>query len=73
MLCAEMKTSKPRRDTFLPLMKSTFTMRRHYILHSAVSVQHILREYPALKEPVAVRYSTSHYFVIVILKILTTD
>ena len=36
-------------------MKTTFAMRRHYIIHSAVSVQHILREYPALKEPVTVR------------------
>lgn len=55
-LCAEMKASKPQRDKFLPLMKSTFVMRRHYILHSAVSVKHILDDYPALKEPVVVCY-----------------
>ena len=53
-LCAEMKLSKPRRDIFLPLMKNIFGIRRHYILHSAVSVKHIIQEYPALKEPIAV-------------------
>lgn len=53
-LCAEMKTSRPRRDIFLPLMKNTFAMRRHYILHSASSVKHILQEYPALKQPIVV-------------------
>ena len=57
-LCAEMKTSKPRRDVFLSLMR-TFRMRRHYILHSAVSVQHIVRDYPALKEPASVRSPSS--------------
>ena len=56
MLYDEMKASKPRRDTFLPFMKSTFAMRRHYIQHSAVSVQHIIRDYAALKEPIAVCY-----------------
>lgn len=55
-LCAEMKTSKPRRDIFLTLMKNTFAMRRHYILNCAVSVQSILQEYPALKEPAAVSH-----------------
>lgn len=60
-LYAEMKTSKPKSDVFLPLMRSTFVMRRQYILHSAVSVQHILQEYPALKEPVAVCYITIYF------------
>ena len=48
---------KPRREIFLPLMKSTFSLCRHYILHDAMSVQDILHDYPALKEACAVRLS----------------
>lgn len=43
----EMAISKPRKDIFLPLMKSTFSLRRHYILHDALSVKDILKDYPA--------------------------
>ncbi len=53
-LCQEMSNAKPRRDIFLPLMKSTFSLRRHFILHDALSVQDILREYPTLKQTIAV-------------------
>lgn len=49
-LMKEMRNAKPRKDVFLPLMKKTFGMRRHYILHTAASVQHIIRDYPGLKE-----------------------
>ena len=49
-LLKEMSNSKPRRDVFLPLMNSTFSLRRHYILHDALSVQDILTDYPALKQ-----------------------
>ena len=33
-LVTEMKTSKPRCDIFLPLMKNTFLMRRHGMMHT---------------------------------------
>ncbi len=55
-LCKEMKNAKPRRDVFLPLMKATFGLRRHYILHDAASVKNILQEYPALKRASAVSF-----------------
>lgn len=48
-LTKEISNSKPRKDVFFPLMKSTFTVRRHYILHDAKSVEDILEEYPALR------------------------
>ena len=50
----EMENAKPRRDVFLPLMKTTFTIRRHFIMHDAASVHDILCDYPALKEASAV-------------------
>ena len=46
----EMQNGKPRREVFLPLMKSTFRARRQYILNDAVSVQDIWSNYPALKD-----------------------
>ena len=46
----EMQNSKPRSNIFLPLLKTTFVARRHFILHNAVSVNDILRDYPAMKE-----------------------
>lgn len=53
-LVKEMKSEKPRRDIFLPLMKSTFFMRRDFILRNATSVSAILQDYPVLKEASAV-------------------
>lgn len=50
----EMQNERPRRELFLPLMKSTFVLRRQYILHYAGSVRDILQDYPALKEACAV-------------------
>lgn len=50
----EMQNAKPRRDVFLPLVKCTFILRRDHILHTAASVQHILRDHPELKQPSAV-------------------
>ena len=52
----EMSNNKPRKDIFLPLMKSTFSLRRHYVLHDAQSVVEILQEYPALKHSHVVSY-----------------
>ena len=54
-LSKEISNAKPRKDIFLPLMKTTFSLRRHYIMHDALSVQDILREYPAMKQVNAVR------------------
>lgn len=56
----EMQNTRPRKDVFLPLMKSTFTLRRHYILHDASSVHDIVQNYPILKEACAVS-STSNW------------
>ena len=50
----EMQNTKPRRDAFLPLVKTTFALRHHYILHDAESVNDILQDYAALKEASAV-------------------
>ena len=50
----EMENTKPSRDVFLPLMKTTFAIRRHFIMHNAASVHDILHDYPALKEASAV-------------------
>ena len=50
----EMQNQKPRRQVFLPLMKTTFALRRHYILHDATTVLNILSDYPALKNSSAV-------------------
>ena len=44
-LSKEMHNQKPRRQVFLPLMKTTFDLRRHYIIHHATSVQSILSDY----------------------------
>ena len=46
----EMENTKPRRDVFIPLMKTTFAIRRHFIMHDAASVHDFLRDYPSLKE-----------------------
>lgn len=53
-LSKEMQNAKPRREIFLPLMKTTFSLRRHYVLHDASSVTDILSHYTALKECSAV-------------------
>jgi len=50
----EMQNATPRRDVFLPLLKTTFGLRRHYILHEATSVHDIIYDYPALKDASAV-------------------
>lgn len=50
----EMQNATPRKEVFLPLLKTTFAMRRHYILHEAMSVRDILHDCPALKDASAV-------------------
>ena len=47
----EMKKSKPRDQILLPLMKSTFDIRREFVRDVAVSVRSILDKYPALTHP----------------------
>ena len=51
----EIEKDKPRKDILLPLMKSTFGVRREYILNSDDSVFAKLVKYPALKTPSLVR------------------
>lgn len=51
----EMSLNRPRKDIYLPLMRTTFPLRRHYIMHHASSVGDILQEYPALMESKVVR------------------
>ena len=59
----EMQNTRPRRDVFLPLMKTTFALRRHYILHDGSSVQDIVCEYPALKEASSVSTCRTLYMI----------
>lgn len=51
----ELSKSKPRDSVLLPLMQSTFGERRMFILSEEVSVESILKEYPALSRPAIVR------------------
>lgn len=44
----ELLKVKPRDTVLIPLMKSTYAERRSYILEFAISVQDILKRYPAL-------------------------
>lgn len=66
-LTKEMKSPKPRKDLYLPLMKKTFVMRRQYILHHASSVKHIVQEYPALKDATVVSNMNVTGCVIILL------
>ena len=51
---AELAKKKPKDSILVPLMKSTFSSRRPYILDEAISVVQILEKYPALNRPVIV-------------------
>ena len=46
-----MEKQKPRSSTVIPLMKSTFSTRRQYILSDGeeISVRQILKKWPALR------------------------
>jgi hypothetical protein len=48
---AEMQKKKPRDSVLLPLFKSTFPVRWHFIKNTAEDVKDILSKYPALKRP----------------------
>ena len=52
------KKTKPRDQLLLPLMKSTFTIRRDYVQNEANSVKDILEKYPALNRPAVVNIYT---------------
>ena len=54
----ELKKTKPRDQLLLPLMKSTFTIRRDYVQNEANSVKDILEKYPALNRPAVVNIYT---------------
>ena len=47
----EMEKDRPRKDVLLSLMKSTFYVRRQYILESSDPVNLKLEKYPALRMP----------------------
>ena len=47
----EMENDKPRKEILLPLLKSTFYVRRQYILENDDSVLTLLEKYPSLKMP----------------------
>lgn len=51
MKAISMEKDKPRVDVLLPLVKSTFYVRRQYILNSEDSVLSKLEKFPALKLP----------------------
>ena len=52
----ELKKAKPRDHLLLPLMKSTFSVRRDWIVDGAESVASILKQYPALSRLAVVRF-----------------
>lgn len=56
----EMEKEKPRKDILLPLMKSTFYVRRQHILDSEETVTTKLERFPALRMPPVVR-NNSYY------------
>lgn len=59
-IACELSKTKPRESVLLPLMKSTFGVRRMLIFSDDASVCSVLEEYPALNRPVMVRFfSTS--------------
>ena len=57
-IASELSKAKPRDSVLLPLMKSTFGVRRILVLSDDASVSSILEEYPALNRPVMVRLFT---------------
>lgn len=44
----EMQNEEPHKDTFLPLMKNTFRMRQHCILHDVAYLSSSKRSYIVL-------------------------
>jgi hypothetical protein len=50
----EMKKAKPRDQLLLPLMKSTFTVRRDFVQNQANNVKEILEKYTALNHPAVI-------------------
>ena len=65
----KLKKAKPRDNIFLPLMKSTFTVRRDRVVDSdEQSFASILAKYPALSHLAVV--SLSHTYLTQILLVL---
>lgn len=52
----ELAKNKPRDSVLIPLMKSTFALRRSYEMEEASSVKNILEMYSALSRPAIVSY-----------------
>ena len=59
----EMEKEKPRKDILLPLLRSTFCVRRQYILESNESVIAKLEKFPALKMPPLVGFNNVWFYV----------
>ena len=50
----ECEKNKPRKDIILPLLKETYSYRRSYILHDAISAMDVLHKFPPLNKTYAV-------------------
>lgn len=66
-MVSELSKAKPRESVLLPLMKSTFGVRRMLVLSDDASVSSILEEYPALNRPVMVRLFTYVYVCVIFI------
>ena len=62
-ISTELGKGKPRDSILLPLMRSTYSSRRMFILNDATSAKHILDEYPALQRQAVVSESVSCMYV----------
>ena len=58
---AELAKAKPRDSVLLPLMRSTYGVRRMFILNEAKCVQGILEKHKALARPAMVSTSALYY------------
>ena len=52
----ELSKAKPRDTLLLPLLKTTFGVRRMYVMNEATCVTDVLNKYPALSRTAAVMY-----------------
>ena len=58
----ELKKAKPRESIVLPLMKSTFSSRREWILDTEETIDSALKKYPALSRPAVVSKINNQFF-----------
>ena len=55
-IAAELAKAKPWDSVLLPLVKSTYSERRMFVLNDAVSVKDILEKYQAMSRPAIVSF-----------------